>query len=73
MTEGLDIPLIEPYIPHTTVVSRVLADSVPVYALSDAVLDANKLRVRETDEDEERIDVFYENLIVEIYDRLEEL
>ena len=73
MTEGLGIPLVETYVPHTTVVSRALADSVPVYALADGVLDANKLRVRETDEDEERIDVFYENLIGEIYDKLEDL
>ena len=69
----MGIPLIEPYIPHTTVVSRALADSVPVYALADEVLEANKLRVRETDEDEERIDVFYKDLIDEIHAKLENL
>ena len=65
--------LFDPYIPHTTLVSRALGDNIPVYDLPLSTLNDNKLRVRETEDEEKTIDSFYKELVDEIKARIDDL
>ena len=69
---GLDY-LFEPYIPHTTLVSRAMGDNKPVYDMDESELEDNLLKVRETDDDWQRIDDFYKELVNAIKPRIDSL